>query len=199
MRLVVAGLVIAGLTFTASPALAQKKRGPGKPTPDRVTEQCKEFSGDELEGCTIVGKYLDLWKKKNWGQLKKLQHPKTQEKIARVKQNIGEEAHAMAPWYWAKDTYVLHDYRVKSVVPSAQGTITVHTTEHSYRIEEDGIAEDEPASYLAGRYQGKWYVVERRGGGGEFNDTAIEVGMKGYFDTPPAEEKPAEAAQTEAL
>src|SRR5690606_36530222 len=45
MRNLVATLVVAGLAFAASPALA-KKRGPGKPTPPRVAEQCKELQGD---------------------------------------------------------------------------------------------------------------------------------------------------------
>jgi len=194
MRNLVAGLVIAGLALTASPALAQKKRGPGKPTPDRAAEQCKDLQGPEQEGCLVVGRYLDLWKQKKWAELRKLQHPKTQEKIATVKKNIGEEAHPMAPWYWAKDTYVLYDYKIESVTKSAMGTITVNTVEDTYRIEEDGVAEGEPASYLAGRHKGQWYVVERRGGGGGFDKTAIEVGMKGYFDAPPPEQK-AEAAE----
>ena len=189
MRTLVASLLVALIAFSAAPAFAQKKRGPGKPTPDRAAEQCKDLTGDEAEGCKVVATYLDLWKKKNWVELKKLQHPKTQEKIATVKKNIGEEAHPMAPWYWAKDTYVLHDYKVQSVVRSAMGTITVNTTENTYRIEEDGIAEDEPASYLAGRFKGKWYVVDRRGGGGGFDESAIKVGMKGYFDPPPAEKQ----------
>src|SRR5690606_25119797 len=101
------------------------------------------------------------------------------------------------PWYWAKDTYVLHDYKIESVETSAMGTVTVNTTENTYRVEEDGFAEGDAASYLAGKYKGKWYVVDRRGGGGGFDKTAIEIGMKGYFDEPPApaadEAKKAEA------
>lgn len=181
-----------GLTLFGTDAVAQRKRGPGKPTPDRVAEQCKDFEGDEAEGCRVVGQYLDLWKKQKWNELKKLIHPKTSEKIATVKKNLGEERHAMAPWYWAKETYLLHDYKVESVEPAAMGTIVVNTVENTYRVEEDGIAEGDPASYLAGKYNGKWYVVERRGGGGGFTKDAIEIGMKGYFDAPAEKAKAAE-------
>jgi len=186
MRILVTATLVAGLVFAATPALAQKKRGPGKPTPPRAAEQCKDLEGDKAEGCKVIATYLDLWKEQKWAELKKLQHPKTVEKIATVKKNIGEEAHPMAPWYWAKDTYVLHDYKIDSVETSAMGTVTVNTTETTYRVEEDGFAEGDHASYLAGKYKGKWYVVDRRGGGGGFDKTAIEVGMKGYFDPPPA-------------
>jgi hypothetical protein len=192
MRMFIAAAVAVGLMLGTSPALA-KKRGPGKPTPNRVADQCKDLQGDKAEGCRVIGTYLDLWKQQKWSDLKKLQHPKTQEKIATVKKNIGEEAHAMAPWYWARDTYILHDYKVESVEMSAVGTVTVNTAESSYRVEEDGFAEEEHASYLAGKHKGKWYVVDRRGGGGGFSKAGIEIGMKGYFDEP----APAPAAEAE--
>ncbi len=196
MRTTLTLALILGLTVSASPALAAKKRGPGKPTPNRVAEQCKDLEGDKAEGCRIIGNYLDLWKQQKWAELKKLMHPQTQEKIANVKKMVGEDRHPMAPWYWAKETYILHDYKVEGVEQAAMGTVVVNTMENSYRVEEDGFSEGDAASYLAGKFKGKWYVVDRRGGGGGFDKTAIEIGMKGYFDAPPAAVKA--DAETEA-
>lgn len=184
MRMSALLALVAALTLGASPALAQKKRGPGKPSAPVAAEQCKEFEGDEAEGCKVIGAYLDLWKQQKWAELKKLIHPKTVEKIATVKKNVGEERHNMAPWYWVKDTYLLKEWKVESLEGAAMGTVVLNTVEDTYRVEEDGIAEADPASYLAGKFNGKWYVVERRGGGGGFDKTGIEIGMKGYFDEP---------------
>lgn len=189
MRIPVLLAAIAGLTLASSPALAAKKRGPGKPTPPAAATQCKELQGDQAEACKVIGDYLDLWKQQKWAEVKKLIHPKTQEKIANIKKMVGEERHSMAPWYWAKETYLLTEWKIENVENAAQGTVVINTTENSYRVEEDGISEADPASYLAGKYKGKWYVVDRRGGGGGFDKNAIEIGMKGYFDEPAAETK----------
>ncbi|AKU91044.1 hypothetical protein [Vulgatibacter incomptus] len=178
-----------GLIVHAAPALAAKKRGPGKPTPARTAENCKELEGDKLEACKVVGAYLDLWKLQKWADLKKLTHPMTTDEIATAKKNLGEERHAMAPWYWAKDTYLLTDWKLENVEDAALGTVVINTTEKSYRVEEDGIEEGEEASYLVGKKQGKWFVVDRRGGGGGFDATSIKIGKKGFFDEPA--EKPA--------
>ncbi len=174
----------------ALPAPAQRKRGPGKPTPPRAEAQCRDFTGDELEACKILGAYLDQWKEQKWGQVRKLIHPMTLERIATAKKNIGEERHAMAPWYWAKEVYLLHDWEIESIRENYAGTIEVNTVETTYRVEEDGFEEGGAASYLVGKKDGKWYVVDRRSGGGGFTEDSIRLGMKGFFDEPA---KPADA------
>jgi hypothetical protein len=173
----------------AAPAGAKpaKKQGAGKPTADRTEENCKDLEGDKAEACKVIGQYLDLWKKQKWDDLRKLIHPKTLETIARTKKNIGMERHSMAPWYWAKEDFLLTDWKVQSVETAALGTIVVNTVEDSYRVEEDGFASGDEASYIAGKYNGKWYVADRHGGGGGFSDTAIKVGLKGFFDIPEGE------------
>ena len=88
----------------------------------------------------------------------------------------------MAPWYWAKEDFLLTDWKVKAVEKAALGTVVVETLEDTYRVEEDGFANGDDASDIVGKYQGKWYVVDRHGGGGGFSETAIKVGLKGYFD-----------------
>ncbi len=181
--------------LVASPAAA-KKRGPGKPTPDRAAENCKELTGDQLEACKVVGKFLDLWKAQKWAEAKKLIHPKTIEAIAEVKKNTKVERHGMAGWYWAKNDFLPVDWKLASAEDSESGTVQIHTREQHYKVEEDGIAEDEEAAYLAGRKDGTWYVVDVLRGGGGFDKTSIKIGRKGYFDPPPAkEEKPADAAK----
>lgn len=176
--------LLACLTIVALalPALAQKKRGPGKPTPPRAAEQCKELQGDEAEACKAIGRYLDSWKEQKWAEVKKLVHPMTLDKIATVKKNLGEERHTMAPWYWAKETFLLNDWKIESIEPGAQGTIVINTIERSYRVEEDGFSEDDKSSYLAGRKNGTWYVTDRRSGGGGFTEDSIRLGLKGFFD-----------------
>lgn len=194
MRTIALSSLLVAALLVASPGQAQRKRGPGKPTPPRTAEQCADLTGDQLEGCKVVGAYLDQWKQQNWGQTRKSIHPKTLEKIATAKKNIGEERHAMAPWYWAKEVFILNDWKLDSVKARYGGTIEINTSEITYRVEEDGFEEGGAASYLAGKKDGQWYVVERRGGGGGFTEDAIRLGMKDYFDAPPAAPAPAAAA-----
>jgi len=182
------------LVLHAPDALAQKKRGPPKPTPARAAENCKEMQGDQLEACKVIGAYLDLWKQKKWPELRKLIHPKTLEEIATTKKNLGSERHRMAPWYWAKGDFLLTEWTVESVEDAPMGTVVIHTVEQSYRVEEDGMEEGEKNAYIAGRSGGKWFIVDRRSGGGGFDKTAIKIGMKGYFDPVAEEAPPAEKA-----
>lgn len=182
-----------GVAAVATPALAAKKQGPGKPTPDRTADHCKDLEGDKLEGCKTIGAYLDLAKLQKWAEVKKLTHPLALENIATVKKNLGEERHKMAPWYWAKEVYILKDWKVESVETAANGTVVLNVLEDTYRVEEDGFAEAEAASYLAGKYKGKWYVADRRGGGGGFDDNSVKVGLKGWFEEKPGADKSADA------
>ncbi|HEY0839845.1 MAG TPA: hypothetical protein VGD74_06640 [Vulgatibacter sp.] len=183
------------LVLSASTALAAKKRGPPKPTPARAAENCKELQGDQLEACKVIGAYLDLWKQQKWAEVRKVIHPKTLEQIATKKKNIGVERDSMAPWYWAKETFLLTDWKLESVEDAAMGTVVIHTEEQSYRVEEDGMEEGEKNAYIAGKLGGKWYVVDRRSGGGGFDKTSIKVGMKGYFDPVAGEAEGEEAAK----
>lgn len=179
-------LWVLAVALLALPAAAQKKRGPGKPTPPRMEAQCEGRQGDHLEACRVLGSYLDRWKEQKWAEVRKLIHPKTLEKIAVAKKNIGEERHAMAPWYWAKEVYLLHDWKIESIKDRYGGTVEINTVETTYRVEEDGFEEGGAASYLLGKKDGRWYVVERRSGGGGFNEDSIRLGMKDYFDPVPA-------------
>jgi len=189
MRYRVHLLLALSLVLFALPATAQRKRGPGKPTPPRAEAQCQDRTGDHLEACKVLGAYLDRWKEQKWAEVRKLIHPKTLEKIAVAKKNIGEERHAMAPWYWAKEVYLLNDWEIESIVDKYGGTVEINTVEKTYRVEEDGFEEGGAASYLVGKKDGRWYVVERRSGGGGFTEDSIRLGMKDYFDPVPAKKE----------
>lgn len=168
-------------------AAAAKKRGPGKPTPDRMEENCKGLAGDQLEACRVIGKYLDLGKAQKWDAAKKLIHPKTLDVIAATKKTSGEERHAMAPWYWAKNTYLVTDWKLGRMEDSVNGTVQLTAVETRYQVEEDGVSEGEESTYLAGKWNGTWYVVDVQRGGGTFDKASIKIGMRGYFD--PVEKK----------
>lgn len=95
----------------------------------------------------------------------------------------------MAPWYWAKEVYLLNDWEIESIVDKYGGTVEINTVEKTYRVEEDGFEEGGAASYLVGKKDGRWYVVERRSGGGGFTEDSIRLGMKDYFDPVPAKKE----------
>jgi hypothetical protein len=177
-------------TLLPNEAAAARKRGPGKPTPDRTEENCQGYEGDQLEACRVIGKYLDLGKQQKWGEVKKLIHPKTLEAIAQTKKTAGEESHPMAPWYWAKNTYLVTDWKVGEIVDSVNGTVQLIAKETRYQVEEDGFSEEEESTYLAGKYQGKWYVADVQRGGGTFSPASITAGLKGYFDEVKKADKP---------
>lgn len=183
MRIRASLLVTLAALLLALPATAQRKRGPGKPTPPRTETQCRDQTGHLLEACKVLGNYLDRWKEQKWGQVRQQIHPMTMDRIATYKKNTGEERHAMAPWYWAKEVYILHDWEIESIRETYAGTVEVNTVEMTYRVEEDGFEEGGVASYLVGKKDGRWYVVDRRGGGGGFNENSIRA-MKGFFDEP---------------
>ncbi len=183
MRLALA--LVAALALSSlvpSEAVAAKKRGPGKPGPDRMEENCTDLVGHQLEACRVIGKYLDLGKAQKWDAAKKLIHPNTLEVIARTKKTTGDERHAMAPWYWAKNTYLVTDWKIGEVQDSMMGTVQITVVETRYQVEEDGMSEGEESTYLAGKHKGTWYVVDVQRGGGTFHPSSIKVGMKGYFD-----------------
>jgi len=187
-------LVALCLTLLASPALAAKKRGPGKVLPDHTAESCKDQTGGALEACQLVGRYLEQVKSKKWAEAKKLTHPATLATIAEIKKTTKDERHAMAPWYWEKTDFLVVDWELKSIEESALGTYQVFTSEKHYKVEEDGHSEGEEAAWLVGRKDGTLFVADVQRGGGGFDKTAITIGRKGFFDVP---EKKDEAPKAE--
>jgi hypothetical protein len=132
----------------------------------------------------LVDRYLQRVKAKRWAEAQKLVHPKTLEVIADRKKRLGKEEHALAPQAYEKTESYLKDYRITGVKPGPKGTLVVETSEDNYQVQEKGLAEGDVASYLVGRYQGAWYVVDKKRGGEAFTPDAVKYGYKGYFDKP---------------
>lgn len=66
----------------------------------------------------------------------------------------------------------------------------MQTTEDNYQVEEKGMAEGDKASYLVGKKDGKWYVVDKKHDE-TFTADSVKIGYKGWFDKVPKAEEPA--------
>ena len=141
----------------------------------------QEESADEKNARELVTKYLTAVKAKKWKDALKLVHPKTVAAIAERKKRLGKEDHPMAPQTFEKTDYYLKEFKISSVKPTANGTFTVETAEDNFQVVEKGISEGDQASYLVGKSEGKWYVVDKKRNE-TFTSDSIKYGYKGYFD-----------------
>lgn len=171
-------LVLAAVLF-APLALAQGTEGPGSDAPKAAMENLDTPEAKAAKD--LVTRYLTAVKAKKWADAKKLIHPETVKAIAGRKQRLGKEDHPMAPWYYEKVDHYLKDFKVVGARAAPMGTIVVEATEDNFRVEEKGMAEGEAASYLVGRKEGKWYVVDKKRLE-SFPDESVKIGYKGYFD-----------------
>jgi hypothetical protein len=130
----------------------------------------------------LLTQYLDLVKGKKWDKAKTLTHPLTLKSIASTKKRLGEERHSMAPWFWAKGSFYLTNYKVQDALPAVGGTVVVRTVEDSFQVEEKGELTGEKEAYLLGKKDGKWYVVDKKSNADGFTKDAIKFGYPGYFD-----------------
>ena len=126
--------------------------------------------------------YLDAVKAKKWDKVRAMTHPMTIAAIARVKKRLGEERHSMAPWFWAKDSYYLTNFKIEGMTPTGTGGIVFLVSEDSFQVQEKGEYAGEKSAYLVGRYQGKWYVVDKKSGNDGFTKDSIKYGYPNYFD-----------------
>ncbi|MBM4378774.1 MAG: hypothetical protein FJ086_05660 [Deltaproteobacteria bacterium] len=127
----------------------------------------------------LVGKYLKAVQAKKWVHAQKLVHPGTVKAIAeRKKRNA---THPMDPKAFEKTEYYLKAFRVGAVKASAAGTFVVEVSEDNFQVEEKGLAEGDAATYLVGKQDGKWYVVDKKRNE-TFTADSIKYGYKGFFD-----------------
>lgn len=129
----------------------------------------------------LVAKYLTAVKAKKWKEALKLVHPKTVAAIAERKKRLGKEDHPMAPATFEKTDYYMKEFKLTAAKPTANGTFTVEAAEDNYQVVEKGISEGDPSSYLVGKWEGKWYVVDKKRNE-TFTSDSIKYGYKGYFD-----------------
>jgi len=146
-----------------------------------------EDSPDEANASALLGKYLKAVQARKWADALKFVHPGTVKAIAeRKKRNA---THPMDPKAFEKTEYYLKAFRVGAVKPSAAGTFVVEVSEDNFQVEEKGLAEGDAATYLVGKQDGKWFVVDKKRNE-TFTSDSIKYGYKGFFDKV---EKPAEA------
>ena len=171
-------LMVSTLLF-GSLALAQGTEGPGSDTPAAPVENLDTPEAKAAKD--LVQKYLTAVKTKKWADAKKFIHPQTIDAIAERKKRLGKEDHPMAPWAYEKTDHYLKEFKVVGAKAAPLGTIVVETREDNYRVEEKGMANDEMASYLVGRKEGKWYVADKKHLE-SFPGDSVKIGYKGYFD-----------------
>jgi hypothetical protein len=147
--------------------------------PAAVTDADKERLAPAREALV---NYLDAVKAKKWDKAKALTHPLTIAAIARVKKRLGDEKHSMAPWYWAKESYYLTNYQIVGMTPTSNGGAVFLVSEDSFQVQEKGEYSGEKSAYLVGRYQGKWYVVDKKSEADGFTKDSIKYGYPSYFD-----------------
>ncbi|MBX5484888.1 MAG: hypothetical protein IRZ16_23960 [Myxococcaceae bacterium] len=174
-------LVVSAAVLVAGAAFAQKQGEISPGQEEAKAEAARSIPEEAKPAVEVLTRYLDAVKAKKWADAKKLTHPRTLQNIAKRKKNLGDEEHPMAPWYFAKDTYYLKDYRITNAVPGPDDTWVIETSEDNFQIQEKGVAEGEMATYLVGKAGGKWMVTDKKRGV-SFTKDSIKLGYKGYFD-----------------
>jgi hypothetical protein len=185
------------LLLAAIPSLAraQGTEAPGG-APSAVVTADSELPGAKAAK-ELVQRYLAAVKAKKWVEVKRFLHPGTVAAIAERKKRLGREDHPMAPWFHEKVDSWLKDFKVLSAQPAPLDTFVVETSEDNYQVEERGVAEGERASYLVGKKDGRWYVVDKKRGE-TFTRDSVKLGYKGWFDrVEKPEPAPDEAAPAE--
>lgn len=168
--------------LSSSLAFAQGTEAPA----EEETPKGAEATGPEADAAKeLVNKYLTAVKAKKWKDAQKFLHPQTVTAIAERKKRLGKEDHPMAPQAYEKTEHYLKDFKMKGVTKGPVGTFIVETAEDNFQVQEKGIVEGEMATYLVGKKDGKWYVVDKKRGESFTNDS-VKLGYKGYFDKPAA-------------
>jgi len=156
----------------------------------------------ELESAkTVLKQYLDFLVKSSEGKkpkpadvAKKLQgakkflHAKTLEFIAGQEQKK-LVTNALAVWVHAKEDFWLREYEIGELRKGVLGTVAIEARERNWRVAEGGEdGEHEPTSYLLGKVNGKWLLVDKRRNE-TFSDAAIKAGYRDYFEAEKKEPK----------
>ncbi|MBK7865167.1 MAG: hypothetical protein IPJ65_42535 [Archangiaceae bacterium] len=166
--------------LTSTMAFAQGTEAPA----EDAAPKGKEATGAEADAAKeLVSKYLVAVKAKKWPDAKKMVHPSTITAIAERKKRLGKEDHPMAPQSYEKTEFYLKDFKMKGVTAGPSGTFIVETAEDNFQVQEKGLVEGEMATYLVGKKDGKWWVVDKKRGE-TFTNDSVKLGYKGYFDKP---------------
>lgn len=183
--------------FAALSLLAPALRADETPAP-AVTEAVEiqeATEADQAAAKAVVESYLGSCvkavsqkKPAMWESAKKALHPKRLEEIADGKRRTGVEKHALAAWARVGEHYVTK-FEVSGTTPGGKGSVVVSTVEDHFSVEEKGHDEGVQAEYLVVRLAGKWFIVDRRLGSGQFPADKAGPSYRGYFEDeyqPPA-------------
>jgi hypothetical protein len=170
-------LAVIGM-LSASVGLAQGTAVPG----EEEAPKGAQATGPEADAAKdLVTKYLTAVKAKKWADAKKMVHPQTLKAADERKKR--KQTHPLDPQGLEKTEYYLQDFKVTGVTKGALGTFIVETSEDNFQVEVKGVAPGEMATYLVGKKDGKWYVVDKKRGE-TFTNDSVKLGYKGYFDKP---------------
>lgn len=179
-------LLVGALTL---PAVALAQMGDVVPGEEDKAEAKQDgplvIPEDGKAAAQVLTRYLDAVKAKKWAEVKKLTHPKTLKAIAERKKRLGDEDHPMAPWFYEKNQYFMKEYKLTGVRAGPLGTWIFDASEDNYQVQEKGLAEGDPATYLVGKTAGEWVVVDKKRGA-KIPADSVKYGYKGYFDPAPA-------------
>jgi hypothetical protein len=165
-----------GIAIKNERGLLKPKAAP-KELPDAGPVAAKTVPPEAGE---ILTRYLDAVKAKKWPKVRELTHPLTLKAIAQVKTRLGEERHSMAPWYWV-NTFYIKGYKVEEITAAVHGDVAM-VTENNYQVQEKGDYEGEKSAYLMGKYQGHWFVIDKKSEADGFTADSLKYGYPGYFD-----------------
>jgi hypothetical protein len=162
--------------LSGSLAFAQGTEAPA----EEETPKGAPATGPEADAAkALVTQYLTAVKAKKWADAKKLVHPQTL--AAAEQRKKAKKTHPMDPQGLEKTEYYLQDFKVSGVTKGALGTFIVETSEDNFQVDVKGTAPGEMATYLVGKKDGKWYVVDKKRGE-TFTNDSVKLGYKGYFD-----------------
>ncbi len=165
-------LILASV-LVSLPGLAEEPAAPAAP------------AAEVAPAVEVVKKYLGFVKAKKWAEAKRLTHPKTIARIAEIKKRVGKEQHAMAPWTTEKTESYLVNFKIGSSRAAPEGAFVIETSEDNFQVQEKGVAEGDPASYLVCKLKNAWVVVDKRRNE-TFSDDSVKLAYKGYCDPPAA-------------
>jgi hypothetical protein len=168
------------VALTSSLTFAQGTEAPA----EEAAPKGVEATGPDADAAKdLVSKYLTQVKAKKWADAKKMVHPDTIKAIAERKKRLGKEDHPMSPQAYEKNEFYLKDFKVKGVTKGPLGTFIVETAEDNFQVQEKALVEGEMATYLVGKKDAKWWVVDKKRGE-SFTTDSVKLGYKGYFDKP---------------
>ncbi len=166
--------------------------------PASADDVAEATADDQAEAKKSLTEFLEAAiagvKSKKWDGAKRHVHPKRLEAIATdAKLRGGPEKHGLAPWGAVKELY-LTKFEVTGTSPSGQGAVVIATTEEHYSVEDKGVDEGVEAEYLLVPIEGRWLIVDRRLGKGQFPASKVAASYRGYFageyELPKEPEKP---------